>query len=130
MCIRDSARIGRILIVKIKQIDASKARAALFNKHDGAQVVHAEKLQGLYNSLIADNANVYDLLKSFVAELPAWQKALRYGATHHLQRALLLNLVDSWPDVKEKYKQLEDLAELLTLLKLVKAVTAMIDQKE
>ena len=47
-----------------------------------------------------------------------------------MQRALLSKLLDSWPDVKEKYKQVEDRAETLTLLKLVKAATAMMEQKE
>ena len=63
----DIVRSGRILIVKIKQSDSFKARADLFNKHYGAQVVHAEKMQELYNSLTAKNANLYDLMKSFIA---------------------------------------------------------------
>ena len=54
----DIARIGRILIVKINQIDSFKARADLFNKHYGAQVVHAETMQELYNSLTAKSANL------------------------------------------------------------------------
>ena len=126
----DVPRIGRILIVKIKQSDALKARATLFNKHYGSQVVHVQKIQEMYKSLTEENENLYDLLKGFIEEVPAWQKCLRYGGTHHLQRALLSKVGGAWSDVRDKYKNVEDRAETLTLLKLVKTATAIMDQKE